>query len=39
MEKTRLNGDIYEFRVDYDVTVVDDILDIQKYIMKKNDIK
>ena len=39
MKKTGLNGDVYEFRVDYDAIAVDDILDIQKYLMKKNDIK
>ena len=38
MEKTRINGYVYDFSVDYDVIAVDDILDIQKYLMKKNGI-
>ena len=38
-KKTGLNGYVYDFRVDYNVIVVDDILDIHKYFMKKNDIK
>ena len=29
---------IYNFSVDYDATDVDDILDIHKYLMKKNNI-
>ena len=39
MNKTGLNGHVYGFNVDYDVIVADDILDIRKYLMKKNDIK
>ena len=35
MKKTGLNGYVYDFSVDYDT--VDDILDIHKYLMKKND--
>ena len=35
MEKTGFNGYVYDFSVDYDATDVDDILDIQKYLMKK----
>ena len=35
--KTGLNGYVYDFSVDYDATDVDDILDIQKYWMKKNN--
>ena len=31
-----LNG--YDFSVDYDAITVDDILDIRKDLMKKNDI-
>ena len=27
----------YDFSVDYDVIAVDDILDISKYLMKKNN--
>ena len=32
------NRYVYDFRVDYDATDVDDILDIHKYLMKKNNI-
>ena len=35
---TRLHGSVFDFSVDYRVTVVDDILDIHKYLMKKNGI-
>ena len=38
MKKTEFNGHIYGFSVDYDVIDVDDILDIRKYLMRKNDI-
>ena len=38
MKKTGFNGYVYDFSVDYDVTDVNDIKDIQKYLMKKNDI-
>ena len=38
MKKTRLNGYVYDFSVDYDAIAVDDILDIHKYLMKKNGI-
>ena len=38
MKKTGFNGYIYEFSVDYNSTDVDDILDILKHLMKKNDI-
>ena len=38
MEKTGLNGYVYDFSVDYDAIAVDDILDIRNYLMKKNDI-
>ena len=38
MKKTGLNGYIYDFSVDYNAIAVDDILDIQKNLMKKNDI-
>ena len=37
MKKTELNGYVYDFSVDYDVSAVDDILDIHNYLMKKND--
>ena len=36
-KKTGLNGHVYDFGVDYDAIVVDDILDMQKYLMKKNN--
>ena len=32
-----LNGYVYDFSVDYDATDVDDIKDIHKYLMKKNN--
>ena len=35
---TRLYGSVFDFSVDYRVTVVDDILGIHKYLMKKNGI-
>ena len=38
MKKTGLNGYVYDFSVDYDAVAVDDILDIHKYLMKKNGI-
>ena len=38
MKKTGFNGYVYDFSVDYSATNVDDIKDIHKYLMKKNDI-
>ena len=38
MKNTGLNGYGYDFGVDYDAIAVDDILDIHKYLMKKNGI-
>ena len=38
MKKTGFNSYSYDFSVDYDAIAVDDILDIHKYLMKKNDI-
>ena len=35
MKKTRLNGYIYNFSVDYDAITVNDILDIHKYFTEK----
>ena len=29
--------DVYDFSVQYDAVAVDDILDIHKYLMKKNN--
>ena len=37
MKKTGLNGYVYDFRVDYDAIAVDDMLDIHKHLMKKNN--
>ena len=39
MKKAWLNGCAYDFSVDYDAIAVEDILDIHKYLMKKNGIK
>ena len=36
-KKTGLNGYVHDFSVDYDPIAVDDILDIHKYLMKKNN--
>ena len=36
MKKTVFNGYVYDFSVDYDAIAVD-ILDIHKYLMKKNN--
>ena len=38
MRKTGFNGYMNGFSVDYDATDVDDIKDIHKYLMKKNNI-
>ena len=38
MKKTGLNGCIYDFSVDYDSIDVDDIKNIHKHLMKKNDV-
>ena len=38
MKKTGFNVYVSDFSVDYDVTDVDDILDIHKYLMKINNI-
>ena len=38
MKKTELNGNVYDFSVDYDAIPVDDILDIRNYLIKKKDI-
>ena len=37
-KKPGLNGHVYDFSVDYDSADVDDIKDIHKYLMKRNDI-
>ena len=36
MKKTLLKGYVYDFNVDYNAIAVVDILDIHKYLMKKN---
>ena len=38
MKKNGFNGYVYDFSADYDATDVDDIKDIYKYLMKKNNI-
>ena len=38
MKKTELNCCVYDFSVDYDAIAVDDVLDIHKCLMKKNNI-
>ena len=38
MKKAGFNGYLYDFSMDYDATDVDDIKDIDKYLMKKNNI-
>ena len=38
MKKTGLNGCIFDFSVHFDAIAFDDILDIHKYLMKKNAI-
>ena len=38
MKKTGLTGYVYDFSVHYEATNVDDIKDIHKYLMKKNNI-
>ena len=37
-QKTGFNNYVYDFSADYDFVSVDDIKDIHKYLMKKNDI-
>ena len=38
IKKTRLTGYVYDFSADYNAIAIDDIKDIHKYLMKKNDI-
>ena len=38
MKKTGFTGYVYEFSVDYDAIALDDIVDIHKYLTKKNNI-
>ena len=37
MKRTGFNGYVYDFSVDYDAIAVDDIFDIHKYFIKKNN--
>ena len=37
MKKTGFTGYVYDYSVDYDVIAVDDIKDINKDLMKKNN--
>ena len=39
MKKTGFSGYVYDVSVDYDAILVDNILDIHKYLMKKNNMK
>ena len=38
VKKTGLKGNVYDFSVDYNAIAVADVLDIHKYLMKKNGI-
>ena len=38
MKKARWNRYVYDFSVNYDAIAVTDILDIHKYVIKKNGI-
>ena len=38
MKKTGLDGYVYDFTFDYDAVAIDNILDIHKYLMKKNNV-
>ena len=38
MNRTGFTGYVYDISVDFEAIVVDDIKDIHKYLMKKNDI-
>ena len=37
MKRTGFNGYVFDFSVDYDTTDVDDIKNIHKFLMKKNN--
>ena len=39
MKKTGLYGSVFDFSVDHDAIAIDDIFDIHKYLMEKNNIK
>ena len=36
-KKERIISHVYDFSVDYDSIAIDDILDIHRYLMKKNN--
>ena len=38
-KKKGLNGYVYDFFVDYNITDTSNIINIHKYLMKKHDIK
>ena len=38
MKNTGLRGYVYDFSVNYDAIAVSDILNIHKYLIKKNEI-
>ena len=38
MKKTEFTGYIFDFSVDYEAIAVDNIKDIHKYLMEKNNI-
>ena len=38
MKKTGFSGYVYDFSIDYDAIAVDDIKDIHRYLVKKNNI-
>ena len=38
MKKTSFNGYVYDFSIDYNVTDVDDIKDIHRYLMTKSNL-
>ena len=39
MKKTGLKGCVHDFSVDYDAILLSNIIDINKYLMKKNETK
>ena len=39
MKETRLNRYVYDFSVDFSTADVSDIMDVQQYLMKKNNVK
>ena len=38
MKRTRLNGYVFDFSVDYNAIAVDDIVGIRNYLMKRNNL-